>query len=185
MNRLASCKDSSRNLISFASPARGVFTPDQWNHPCPVKFVQLHFLKAMICAMPELFHRLARNVFAIFNGRNLLWHALAILLTIVIVMSGFDWTYFRWTRGDTFARLARPAIVIGTFPATHRDFDSPAGRRGREMPLCAHDCLGFGAGCAARLFNFMRLQGVHRTTAAAVPRFRMSAMNEGSPVDSN
>jgi hypothetical protein len=53
--------------------------------------------------MPELFHRLSRNVFAIFSGRNLLWHALAILLTIVIVTSGFDWTYFRWTRGDEFA----------------------------------------------------------------------------------
>jgi hypothetical protein len=27
--------------------------------------------------MPELFHRLPRNVFTIFSGRNLLWHALA------------------------------------------------------------------------------------------------------------
>src|SRR5471032_2734261 len=65
--------------------------------------------------MPELFYRLPRNVIVIFSGRNFLWHAFAILLTIVIVMSGFDWTYFRWTRDDAFVRLARPAIIIGTF----------------------------------------------------------------------
>src|ERR1700722_4379951 len=65
--------------------------------------------------MPELLHWLPRNVIAIFTGRNLLWHALAIVLTIVIVMSGFDWTYYLSTRGDLFFWLARPAIVLGTF----------------------------------------------------------------------
>jgi hypothetical protein len=47
----------------------------------------------MIWFMPELLHRLPRNVITIFSGRNLLYHALAIVLTIVIVMSGFDWDY--------------------------------------------------------------------------------------------
>jgi hypothetical protein len=58
------------------------------------------FFSAMLCVMPELFFRLPQNVRAIFSGRNLLWHALAILLTFLIVLSGFDWTYFRWTRGE-------------------------------------------------------------------------------------
>jgi len=64
--------------------------------------------------MPELLHRLPRNVITIFSGRNLLWHVLAIVLTMVIVMSGSDWSYYLSTRGDIFVRLARPAIVLGS-----------------------------------------------------------------------
>ena len=44
--------------------------------------------------MPELFHRLPRNVITIFSGRNLWWHALAIGLTAGIVTSGLDWSYY-------------------------------------------------------------------------------------------
>ncbi len=55
-------------------------------------------------AMPELLHRLPRNALASFTGRNLLWHALAIGLTIAIVMSGLDWSYYLATRGMRFNR---------------------------------------------------------------------------------
>ena len=65
--------------------------------------------------MPELLHRLPRNLLASFTGRNLLWHALAIGLTIAIVMSGLDWSYYLATRGQTIQSLVRPAIVMGTF----------------------------------------------------------------------
>ena len=34
---------------------------------------------------PALFYRLPQNALKIFSGRNLLWHALAILLTVAIV----------------------------------------------------------------------------------------------------
>src|SRR5271170_6223881 len=64
--------------------------------------------------MPELLHRLPRNIIAVFSGRNLLWHALAVVLTIVIVTSGGDWSYYLSTRGNTFLRFARPAIFLGT-----------------------------------------------------------------------
>ena len=64
--------------------------------------------------MPELFYRLPRNIVAIFNGRNLCWHAAAIVLTLAIVMSGGDWAYYLSTRAEIFRRLARPAIVLGT-----------------------------------------------------------------------
>jgi membrane-associated phospholipid phosphatase len=63
--------------------------------------------------MPELFHRLPRNIITIFSGRNLLWHALAIFLTAAIVMSGFDWSYYLLTRGDVFLQFARPALRLG------------------------------------------------------------------------
>jgi len=39
-------------------------------------------IKTTMTAIPELFHRLRRNVLSIFSGRNLLWHALAIVLTV-------------------------------------------------------------------------------------------------------
>lgn len=64
-------------------------------------------------SVPELFYRFPRNVVAIFSGRNLLWHAAAILVTIVLVTSGGDWAYYRWTRGDVFFVLARPALALG------------------------------------------------------------------------
>jgi membrane-associated phospholipid phosphatase len=60
-----------------------------------------------------LFHQLPRNVIAIFSGRNLLWHASAIVLTIAIVMPGGDWAYYRSTRGEAFFLFARPALRLG------------------------------------------------------------------------
>jgi membrane-associated phospholipid phosphatase len=67
----------------------------------------------MLPAMPELFHRLPRNVIRIFSGWNFGWHALAIVLTIVIVRSDFDWSYYLATRGEAFSRLAWPAVGLG------------------------------------------------------------------------
>jgi membrane-associated phospholipid phosphatase len=64
--------------------------------------------------MPELLHRLPHNLLASFIGRNLLWHALAIGLTIAIVTSGLDWSYYRATRGNAIQSLVRPAILLGT-----------------------------------------------------------------------
>src|SRR5271156_3342120 len=69
----------------------------------------------MMGVVSELFHRFPRNVIAIFSGRNLLWHASAIVLTIVIVTSGGDWAYYRWTRAEAFFVLARPALWLGMF----------------------------------------------------------------------
>ncbi len=64
--------------------------------------------------MPELFHNLGKNVIASFRGRNLLWHLIAIILTILIVRSGLDWAYFCNFQGDIFSKLARPAILLGS-----------------------------------------------------------------------
>jgi membrane-associated phospholipid phosphatase len=64
--------------------------------------------------MPALFYRLPRNIVAIFSGRNLIWHGLAIVLTAGIVTSGGDWAYYVATRPVIFMRLAMPAIGLGT-----------------------------------------------------------------------
>ena len=64
--------------------------------------------------MPELFHRLPGNVLAIFRGRNLLVHASAILLTILILQTGLDWAYYCRTRAELFAQFALPAIMLGS-----------------------------------------------------------------------
>jgi membrane-associated phospholipid phosphatase len=135
--------------------------------------------------MPELFYRLPRNFLAIFSGRNLLWHALAIVLTIVIVMSGFDWTYFRLTRGDVFVRLARPAIIIGTFlPLVMVLILLLAGAMRKNCRLLT---TAWALGQAA-LLGYLISCGYKAFTGRLPPPFhgfRMSAMNEGSLVDSS
>ena len=64
--------------------------------------------------MPELLHRLPRNVIQIFSGHNLLLHGLAIVLTCLIVETGLDWTYYVSTRSELIAHFALPAIMLGT-----------------------------------------------------------------------
>ncbi|MEJ2684596.1 MAG: phosphatase PAP2 family protein [Candidatus Sulfobium sp.] len=59
----------------------------------------------------EFFHTLPRNILRSFWGRNLLWHLLAIITTVIIVTSGFDWLYFKTTR--PFARYLFPAVFLG------------------------------------------------------------------------
>ncbi|MGC8495281.1 MAG: phosphatase PAP2 family protein [Syntrophobacteraceae bacterium] len=50
-----------------------------------------------------------------FTGRNLLWHALAIALTYIIVTSGLDWRYFVFTRIPVLRVIFFPAVVLGMF----------------------------------------------------------------------
>jgi membrane-associated phospholipid phosphatase len=135
--------------------------------------------------MLELFYRLSQNIIAIFSGRNLLWHALAIVLTIVIVMSGGDWAYYRLTRGDLFPWLARPAIIIGTFmPLVGILILLLAGAFGKNRRLLT---TAWALGQAA-LLGYLISCGYKAFTGRLPPPFhgfRMSAMNEGSLVDSS
>jgi membrane-associated phospholipid phosphatase len=152
----------------------------------PLKIRAAEFFSGYACAMPELFHRLPRNVLTIFSGRNLLWHALAILLTIVIVRSGFDWIYFCWTRSDdAFARLARPAIIIGTFlPLVAILILLLVGAITKNRRLLT---TVWALGQAA-LLGYLISCGYKSFTGRLPPPFhgfRMSAMNEGSLVDSS
>jgi hypothetical protein len=135
--------------------------------------------------MPELLHRLPRNVITIFSGRNLLWHALAVVLTIVIVKSGFDWSYYRWTRVDAFLRFARPAIMLGTFlPLLSILVILMFGEVGKNRRLIT---TAWALGQAALLGYFISC--CYKAFTGRIPPpfrgFRMSAMNNGSLVDSS
>jgi membrane-associated phospholipid phosphatase len=139
----------------------------------------------MINAMPELFYRLPRNVIAIFSGRNLLWHALAIVLTMVIVISGGDWSYFLSTRGNAFVRFARPAIMLGSLvPILGTLLIWLVGeiRKSRRVistawALGQAAILGYLTSCFYKAFTG-RIPPPFRG-------FRMSAMNAGSLIDSS
>ena len=65
--------------------------------------------------MFPLFHRLPQNALKVFSGRNLLGHALAIGLTVLILESGLDWHYYLATRDPVWTRLALPGIRLGFY----------------------------------------------------------------------
>ena len=61
---------------------------------------------------PFVYH-LCKNIFYSFHGRNFLFHLLAVVLTAVIVYSGFDWEYFTAINGSSISRYLFPAIALG------------------------------------------------------------------------
>lgn len=63
--------------------------------------------------MRSFFSTLARHIIQVFEGRNLLWNFLAIIVTLVAVTSGLDWQYFSATRAAIFWDLSFPAVVLG------------------------------------------------------------------------
>jgi membrane-associated phospholipid phosphatase len=65
--------------------------------------------------MNQFFTTLPRNLISCFAGRKLIWHGVAILLTALLVRSGFDWRYFLATRDPELRQWLWPAVVIGMF----------------------------------------------------------------------
>jgi membrane-associated phospholipid phosphatase len=63
--------------------------------------------------MKLFFSTLPRNLIECFEGRMLIWHLTAIILTILLVVSGLDWEYFLGTRSPTLRSLFFPAVPIG------------------------------------------------------------------------
>lgn len=55
------------------------------------------------------------NIIGCFKGWMILWHLLAIILTLVLVASGFDWCYFCSTRSHELRAWMFPAVIIGQF----------------------------------------------------------------------
>jgi membrane-associated phospholipid phosphatase len=53
------------------------------------------------------------NIVRCFKGRMALWHLAAIILTLILVLSGFDWLYFRSTRSPILRSWMHPAVHIG------------------------------------------------------------------------
>lgn len=63
----------------------------------------------------DFLHRIVSNVIAVFRRKNLLWHGLAMVLTIALVVSGADWWFFEHTRSDVFYVLIMGAGIGGFF----------------------------------------------------------------------
>ena len=63
--------------------------------------------------MKRFFFTLPRNLSGCFKGWKLAWHLVAIVFTIIIVLSGFDWRYFLATRSPELRSWMFPAVIIG------------------------------------------------------------------------
>jgi len=63
--------------------------------------------------MKQFLVTVPRNLMGCFKGRRIVWHIIAILLTFILVTSGFDWRYFLATRNPTLRSWLWPAVHIG------------------------------------------------------------------------
>lgn len=60
-------------------------------------------------------HKLPQRLLAVFRGKNIFYHIAAIILTYVLVVSGFDWYFFDITRSPYFFPLIMAAGMTGFF----------------------------------------------------------------------
>jgi len=63
--------------------------------------------------LKPFFYKLPQNILASFRGSNLAWHGVAIALTYLIVVYGFDQYYFEHTRNTFLYSLFIPAALMG------------------------------------------------------------------------
>src|SRR5271167_686900 len=63
--------------------------------------------------MKRFFMTLPGNLLDCFKDRVIFWHLAAIALTVILVMSGFDWLWFASTRSEMLRRWMFPAVRIG------------------------------------------------------------------------
>ncbi|MBX4198595.1 phosphatase PAP2 family protein [Candidatus Parcubacteria bacterium] len=64
-------------------------------------------------AITHFLYTFPRHIIAAFAGKNIFWHLLAIVLTTITVLSGFDWFYFVLTQNQTLWQILFPAVIIG------------------------------------------------------------------------
>ena len=65
--------------------------------------------------MKQFLATLPRNLVGCFKGWRVVWHLVAILLTVILVLSDLDWRYFLGTRNPELRRWMWPAVVVGMF----------------------------------------------------------------------
>lgn len=65
--------------------------------------------------MKRFFTTLPHHLLLCVSGRRLIYHFAAILLTVVLVRSGFDWHYYLATRNPSLRAWMWPAAMIGMF----------------------------------------------------------------------
>jgi membrane-associated phospholipid phosphatase len=96
--------------------------------------------------MVSFFYRLPRSAAAVFKPRNLIWHAIAIILTLCAVLTGFDWWYFEHTRSSVVFQLAMPAAMLGFIVPVFTPFILIFSAKTKEMQR-----LGYALGQSAVL----------------------------------
>jgi membrane-associated phospholipid phosphatase len=63
--------------------------------------------------MKQFLMTVPHNLVGCFRGWKIVWHVIAIVLTFILVMSGFDWHWFLATRNPALHSWMWPAIKIG------------------------------------------------------------------------
>lgn len=65
--------------------------------------------------MNTFFYKLSKNIFTLYKGHNLLLQIIFIIITSVLVVTGFDWFYYESTRGSVLQSFLFPAVILGFF----------------------------------------------------------------------
>jgi len=65
--------------------------------------------------MKQFLATLPHNLIGCFASRKIVWHLIAIVFTVILVRSGFDWRYFLVTRSPELRHWMWPAVVLGMF----------------------------------------------------------------------
>jgi len=63
--------------------------------------------------MKQFFSTLPRNILGCFKGWRILSHAVAVVITVILVTFGLDWRYFLATRAPNLRSWMFPAVQIG------------------------------------------------------------------------
>lgn len=63
--------------------------------------------------MLPIFYQVRRTILVIFSTHNTLLQLSACILTFIIVITGFDWIYFKAVQASTFRFYVSPAVGIG------------------------------------------------------------------------
>ena len=63
--------------------------------------------------MKQFLVTIPSNFIGCFKGRMIVWHLVAILLTVILVMSGFDWRWYLATRNPALRSWMWPAVGLG------------------------------------------------------------------------
>ena len=63
--------------------------------------------------MKQFLVTVPRNLIGCFKGRRIIWHIIAILLTFILVTSGFDWRWFLATRNPALRSWMFSAVGLG------------------------------------------------------------------------
>lgn len=65
--------------------------------------------------MPTFSYKFFQNIKSLYKGRNLIWQAVFIASTYILVKIGFDWFYYQSTGSETIQLFLFPAVILGFF----------------------------------------------------------------------